>query len=321
MSISQRAVPAVPRSPRLLAAVLVFLAVQSTAVASLGTPLLPTVQRVEQVSLAASQWTLTITLLAGAVATPLMGRLGDGRLRRLTTVGAVAVMLAGCVLSALPAGFPAFLAGRALQGAGLGLVPLATAVARDDLPADRSRPAIVLIGVTTAAGIGIGYPLVGLLAQALGLYAPFWFAAGLSALALAAALVALPDSPARPARVDVTGAVLLGAGNRRAASGAGPGSGLGLDVGRHARRGGRLGDAAGRLGRLGAARSASADRTAAARPPAGTGRQPHRLPDRRRLLPAAVAGRPLRPDAARGRLRPRRPGGRGRGPAHPVLPG
>ena len=198
--------------PRLLAAVLVFLAVQSTAVASLGTPLLPTVQRVERVSLAASQWTLTITLLAGAVATPLMGRLGDGRLRRLTTVGAVAVMLAGCVLSALPAGFGVFLAGRVLQGAGLGLVPLATAVARDDLPADRSRPVIVLIGVTTAAGIGIGYPLVGLLAQGLGLYAPFWFAAGLSALALAAALVALPDSPARPARVDVAGAILLGAG-------------------------------------------------------------------------------------------------------------
>jgi predicted MFS family arabinose efflux permease len=70
----------------------------------------------------------------------------------------------------------------------------------------------VLIGVTTAAGIGIGYPLVGLLAQGLGLYAPFWFAAGRSALALAAALVTLPDSPARPARVDVAGAVLLGAG-------------------------------------------------------------------------------------------------------------
>jgi MFS family permease len=210
--ISVPAVSRRPASPQLLAAVLVFLAVQSTAVASLGTPLLPTVQRVERVSLAASQWTLTITLLAGAVATPLMGRLGDGRLRRLTTVGAVAVMLAGCVLSALPAGFAAFLAGRVLQGAGLGLVPLATAVARDDLPADRSRSAIVLIGVTTAAGIGIGYPLVGLLAQALGLYAPFWSAAGLSALALVAAQVTLPDSPARPARIDGTGAVLLGAG-------------------------------------------------------------------------------------------------------------
>src|SRR6266568_2926062 len=156
--ISVSAVSRRPTSPRLLAAVLVFLAVQSTAVASLGTPLLPTVQRVERVSLAASQWTLTITLLAGAVATPLMGRLGDGRLRRRTTVGAVAVMLAGCVLSAVPlsaqpAGFAVFLGGRALQGAGLGLVPLATAVARDDLPAARSRSAIAAIGVTTAAGI------------------------------------------------------------------------------------------------------------------------------------------------------------------------
>src|SRR5580700_7582300 len=172
-------------APAVLVAVLVFLAVESTAVASLGTPLLPTVQRDDHVSLAASQWALTITLLAGAVATPVMGRLGDGRLRRQTTLGGVAFMLAGCVLSALPAGFAVFLAGRALQGTGLGLVPLATAVARDDLPADRSRPTIALIGVTTAAGIGIGYPLVGLLAEYLGLAAPFWFVAALSALALA----------------------------------------------------------------------------------------------------------------------------------------
>jgi predicted MFS family arabinose efflux permease len=199
-------------SPARLQAVLVFLAVESTAVASLGTPLLPTVQQTDHVSLGASQWALTVTLLAGAVATPLLGRLGDGRLRRRSTLGALAVMLAGCVLSAWPAGFGVFLAGRALQGAGLGLIPLATAVARDDLPAQRARPAIALIGVTTAAGIGIGYPLVGLLAEYLGLGAPFWFVAALSALALAAAAAVLPPSPARQARLDVPGAVVLGAG-------------------------------------------------------------------------------------------------------------
>jgi predicted MFS family arabinose efflux permease len=121
-------------------------------------------------------------------------------------------MLGGCVLSALPAGFAVFLAGRALQGAGFGLVPLATAVARDDLPAGRSRPAIAAIGITTAVGIGLGYPLVGLLAEYLGLYAPFWFVAALSAVALAASATVLPASPARPARVDVAGAALLGLG-------------------------------------------------------------------------------------------------------------
>jgi MFS family permease len=199
-------------SPRALRAVLVFLAVESTAVASLGTPLLPTIQRADHVSLAASQWALTISLLAGAVLTPVLGRLGDGRARRPVTLGAVAVMLAGCVLSALPAGFAVFLLGRALQGAGFGLVPLATASARDDLPAGQAGPAIALIGVTTAAGIGIGYPLVGLLAQYLGVGAPFWLVAVLSAMALVAAAVVLPPSPRRPAHVDLAGALLLALG-------------------------------------------------------------------------------------------------------------
>ncbi len=207
--------PAVGRmrsSPPLLAAVLVFLAVESTAVASLGTPLLPTVEKVDHVSLAVSQWALTISLLTGAVATPVMGRLGDGRLRRQTTLGAVAVMLIGCVLSALPAGIAVFLIGRGLQGAGFGLVPLVTAVARDSLPDKRSRPAIAAIGITTAVGIDIGYPLVGLLAQYLGLGAPFWFAAVLSALALASAAAVLPPSPPRPAQVDAAGVALVGLG-------------------------------------------------------------------------------------------------------------
>ena len=82
----------------------------------------------DHLSLAASQWALTISLLTGAVLTPVLGRLGDGRARRPVTLGAVAVMLSGCVLSAVPAGFAVFLTGRALQGAGFGLVPLATAI-------------------------------------------------------------------------------------------------------------------------------------------------------------------------------------------------
>ena len=208
------AAPGLPgaRRPALLAAVLVLLAVESTAVASLGTPLLPTIETSDHVSLAASQWALTIALLTGAVTTPLLGRLGDGRRRRAATIATVAVMLTGCILSAVPAGFAVFLAGRALQGAGFGLVPLATAVARDDLPAGRRGRTIALIGVTTAAGIGLGYPLVGLLAQYLGLGAPFWLAAALSALALAACAAVLPPSPARPAHVDVPGSILLGIG-------------------------------------------------------------------------------------------------------------
>jgi MFS family permease len=199
-------------SGRPLSALLVVLAVVSTAVASLGAPLLPTVAAVDHVSLATSQWTLTISLLAGAVATPLLGRLGDGRRRRAVTMATVAAVLAGCLLSALPFGFAVLLAGRALQGAGLALVPLATATARDSLPAGRSRRTIVLVGITTAAGIGLGYPLAGLLAQYLGLGAAFAAGALLAAIGLAAAAALLPASPNRDASVDLRGAALLGLG-------------------------------------------------------------------------------------------------------------
>src|SRR5215469_10478686 len=125
---------AAPRGDRGLAGVLVFLAVVSTTVASLGAPLLPTIVTVDHVSLSDSQWALTISLLVGAVATPLLGRLGDGHHRRVTTLATVAAVTAGCVVSALPLGFAVLLMGRALQGVGLALAPLATAVARDNLP-------------------------------------------------------------------------------------------------------------------------------------------------------------------------------------------
>ncbi len=199
-------------SPALLAGVLVYLAGVSTAVASLGAPLLPTIAAVDHVSLADSQWALTISLLVGAVTTPVLGRLGDGRHRRATTLGTVTAVVAGCILSALPFGFAVLLVGRALQGVGLALVPLATAVARDDLPTGRSRRTIVAVGITTAAGVGLGYPLAGLLTQYLGLGAAFAAGALLSALGLVAAAVVLPASPPRAGRVDVPGAALLAVG-------------------------------------------------------------------------------------------------------------
>jgi MFS family permease len=204
--------PATSGRGRGLAAVLVFLAGVSTAVASLGAPLLPTIAAADHVSLAGSQWALTISLLVGAVATPLLGRLGDGRHRRSVTLGTVAAVAAGCALSALPFGFAVLLAGRGLQGAGLALVPLATAVARDGLPAERARRTIVGVGITTAAGVGAGYPLAGLLAQYLGLGAAFSAGAALSAAGLAAAAAVLPASPQRAARVDLAGAAFLAAG-------------------------------------------------------------------------------------------------------------
>ncbi|MDP9434908.1 MAG: MFS transporter, partial [Actinomycetota bacterium] len=179
---------------RALVPVLLFVGTVVALVSSLGAPLVPTIAEVDDVSLAAAQWSLTVSLLVGAVATPALGRLGDGPRRKQVVVAVLLAVLAGCVLAALPLGFEALLAGRALQGLGLGLTPLAMAVAREALPPDRARSAVAMLSVTTVAGVGIGYPLTGLVTDVFGLHGGFWSAAAISGAAALLAAGVLPAS-------------------------------------------------------------------------------------------------------------------------------
>jgi predicted MFS family arabinose efflux permease len=199
------------RRDRALVPVLVFLGTVVAVISSLGAPLVPTIATVDHVSLADAQWSLTVTMLVGAVATPVMGRLGDGPRRRPVILVAAAVVVVGSVLAALPLGFGALVVGRALQGIGLGLTPLAIATARDSLPPARSRSAVALLSITTVAGVGLGYPLTGVIAQSFGLHAGFWFGALISAVALLCAVLVVPSTRHRESRpLDALGAVLIG---------------------------------------------------------------------------------------------------------------
>ena len=150
---------------RLLVPSLLFIALVVAVVGSLGAPLITSVATTFHVSLASAQWTLTITLLSGAVAIPLLGRLGAGPRRRSTIIGTLAVVTGGSVLTVLPLPFGWLLAGRAAQGVGLGLTALMMGVARDHLDADRAPGVIALVSVASTIGIGVGYPLAGLLAD------------------------------------------------------------------------------------------------------------------------------------------------------------
>ncbi len=202
-----------PAEPRGLVPVLVLLCTVVSLVSSLGAPLIPTIAVLDDVSLSAAQWSLTSTLLVGAVATPTMGRLADGPRRRLVVLVALAVVLVGAVLAALPLGFAALLTGRALQGVGLGLVPLAMAIARDALPTERAPAVIGVLSVAAVAGVGLGYPVTGLIADTLGLHAAFWAGALCTVVTLLLAARVLPRPTAlRGPRLDLPGAVLLGAG-------------------------------------------------------------------------------------------------------------
>lgn len=142
-------------TPRLLVPSVLLTALVVAAVGSLGAPLITSVGTTFHVSLAAAQWTLTITLLSGAVASPLLGRLGAGPRRRETILLTLAVTVAGSVLTVLPLPFAWLLIGRAAQGVGLGLTALMMGVARDHLPGSRATEVIAHISVASTVGIGM----------------------------------------------------------------------------------------------------------------------------------------------------------------------
>jgi predicted MFS family arabinose efflux permease len=211
--VAATTVPEAEGTQRFLLASLMFIALVVAVVGSLGAPLITSVSAGYRVPLSSAQWTLTITLLAGALATPVLGRLGSGRRRRAVILWALVIVVAGSVATVLPLPFGWLLAGRAAQGTALGLTALMMGVARDHVPAAKSGAVIAMLSVASTVGIGLGYPLAGLLTDAGGVRAAYGLGLFITVLALLAAWRAIPPSPpGRPGDLDVPGAVLLGGG-------------------------------------------------------------------------------------------------------------
>ncbi|MFJ9130485.1 MFS transporter [Streptomyces sp. NPDC102340] len=198
---------------RQLVPALVFIALVVAVVGGLGAPLITSVAGEFGVSLATAQWTLTAPLLAGAIATPVLGRLGTGPHRRRVILATLTLVVVGSLLTVVPLSFAWLLAGRVAQGTGLGLTALMMGVARDHLPAERSGPTIALLSMASTVGIGLSYPLAGLLTDVAGLHTAYGLGLLITTCALAAAWRSVPQPPrGRSTTVDVLGAVLLGGG-------------------------------------------------------------------------------------------------------------
>ncbi|HUA02504.1 MAG TPA: MFS transporter [Solirubrobacteraceae bacterium] len=196
-------------------------------------PALPYIDRALGAGPSSGTWILTVNLLATAVLTPVLGRMGDihGKDRMLRVV--MTALGLGTLACALAPSLPVMLAGRVAQGAGGAVFPLAFGVLRDELEGERVAGAIGLVSSLLGIGAGLGLVLAGPVTAELGWRWLFWL--GLAVLVPVGGAVArrVPSSPVRtPAPVNLASAALMVAGLSALLVAVSEASGSGLGSGR-----------------------------------------------------------------------------------------
>ncbi|WP_190139588.1 MFS transporter [Streptomyces longispororuber] len=202
-----------PRAPRGVVPVLAFAGIVVAVMQTLLVPVIKDLPALLRTTPSNATWVMTSTLLAGAVATPIMGRLGDlyGKRRMLLT--SLAVMVVGSLVCALTDDLVVMIAGRALQGFAMGAIPLGIGLMRDELPRERLGSAMALMSSSIGVGGGLAMPAAALVAQHADWHALFLGSAGLGVLAMLLIVLTVPESPLRArGTFDVLGALGLSAG-------------------------------------------------------------------------------------------------------------
>ncbi|GAA0948935.1 MFS transporter [Kribbella koreensis] len=184
----------------------VLVAVMQTIVV----PLLPQLPALTHSKPADVSWLVTVTLLTGAVFTPLLGRAGDMYGKRKVLLIALASMVLGSLLCAISSLLPVLILGRGFQGAAVAVVPLGISILRDELPPERVIPSIAIMSSTLGVGAAFGIPAATLVVESLNWHTMFWICLGLGLLNIAAVLLVVPESKLRSSgRFDILGALGL----------------------------------------------------------------------------------------------------------------
>ena len=173
-------------------------------------PLVPELPRLLNASASGTAWVITATLLAAAVATPIMGRLGDMYGKRRMLLISLGMLVAGSVVAALSSSLTPMIAGRALQGLAAGVIPLGISIMRDELPSERLGTATAQMSASLGVGGALGLPTAALLAQHTNWHVLFWASATLGVVVLALVLRFVPESAVRSGgRFDLIGGIGL----------------------------------------------------------------------------------------------------------------
>jgi EmrB/QacA subfamily drug resistance transporter len=175
-------------------------------------PALPSLQRDFHTSTAWATWLFTAFLLVSAVATPVLGKLGDQFGKERFLLVSLLVFFVGCVAAIFAWNIWSLIVFRAVQGFGGAVFPLSFAIVFDEFPPEKVGAGVGLVSAILGIGGGLGLVLSGALVD----YASWRWLFIVGALFVGAAAIGVwrfvPESPIKtPSRIDGVGAVLLSA--------------------------------------------------------------------------------------------------------------
>lgn len=216
MSASASSIDAAPDTPTgrvgggVVIAVLALCGTVVSLQQTMVLPLVPDLPDLIGTTAGNASWMITATLVAGAVATPVISRMADMYGKRRMILVTLAIVALGALVGGLSTSIPFLILARALQGMGMALVPIGIATMRDELDPDKVPLAVALMSATLAIGAGVGLPLGGFLAEAFDWHVVLWLPGVLALLLIGLVLATVSESNVRTAGAfDLRGALLL----------------------------------------------------------------------------------------------------------------
>jgi EmrB/QacA subfamily drug resistance transporter len=173
-------------------------------------PALPSLQRDLHTSAAWATWLFTSFLLVSAVATPILGKLGDQYGKERFLLISLIIFFVGCVAAIFAWNIWSLIACRAVQGFGGAVFPLSFAIVFDEFPAAKVGAGVGMVSAILGIGGGLGLVLSGVLVDYGSWRWLFIVGAAVVGIAVLGVWRFVPESPVKtPSGLDPFGALLL----------------------------------------------------------------------------------------------------------------
>jgi MFS family permease len=137
-------------------------------------PAIPDIIRDFNISYNTSSWILTAYLIAGAVMTPIAGKLSDIYGRKKMVLIIMIIYIIGISIGGFSTNIYLLLVARVIQGIGISMFPIAFGIIRDKFPKEKLAVGIGIFSSMFAAGSVIGLAIGGSIIKNIGWHATFF---------------------------------------------------------------------------------------------------------------------------------------------------